>query len=439
MKSQDMNCLKISDILSWIPNNMNNDYFLLKISFPVGLLSEDNDTLEYSHVIEHLLDMYTSSKYPSSADNKGFFISSGIHHNASTYMESTAFTFHGSSNFFDEMIDIVFNAFHDLSLNMKDMNAEKNACVQELVEYQTEEYRNRLMCSKLMYGDHRENIPIDELIVSVQNATLQKLTRFFFENYFIRESCISIYSKFDLTKSLTQHLHKANTENTKEHFHWVYPPRCLISNHIFISNGEQILDTNPMQRYELFYKKTLQGAYALPECEAVRTSLEYIQSFLRVYLLLALRYKTNMVYYIDVNLDCYKMPSHCNKMHFEMTIVTTTGSHKQALEIAQIIDEFLGKSMATPVIDQVILAIMDDIRDQNLSHALFKSTTQSLVTRVTALANKNIERKQDGYFKTGFSEQDIENTSLACDLTSIHPIIRNLVLSPSYKIIFGYQ
>lgn len=440
MSSNELQCVKMNTNLFWIPNKTNQGFFHLDVTFPVGLLSEDEQNLEYSHLIEHLFTHHTSHKYPDSKKNREFIQLAGISNNATTFMEHTSHVYYGSCDYFEEAVDLILCTICNFKLLDRDVHKEKRSCVQELVEYQSDEHRNNSLSSRLMYSKHRDNISIEALVASIENATVEKLSRFFSEAYNIHNVCFTMFSTYKFADVLKKKLeimkmHTTKSERTKNS--WYYKPLVLSKDVIYIAHGKEIVHASKYNRFDMCYIKHTQKVIAEKDLIEVRYSMEYVSTFLKKYLMHVLRDFKNLVYYVEVNFHCTKMVKP-GERHIEIVIKSTCESQEDATNALSVIDECMEKCITHQTGDTTIREILENQKHALKSSLIYRDVVESIANRAINLTSCNVDNFNDEYFQSGFSEAEIDHARLSYDLGNIHPVICELMRQHASKFVHCY-
>ena len=440
MTKNDMTCLKIEKNFYWVPNKTNDSFFYLDITFPVGLLSENQESLEYSHLIEHLFANHTSEKYPNSKENYDFLKSSGIMYNATTFMQSTSYVYYGGCTKLAKTLDLVLNTIVGLKLAEDDVKREKYTCTQELVEHQSDEYRNTNLSSKLLYGEHRENITISEQIDSIKNATILRLNNFFADMYDKNNMCVTIFSTFDHAKYLQKELakiQKGKSQSTIMKNYWNYKQPINTQEISYISNGKQITNTSQFNKFDVCLIKNTQTVIQEEEIIQIRHSINYMETFLNNYLTHVLRNEKNLVYYVEVMISFTKL-NELNKKNIEMIIKSTSNSKENSLEIIKVVDECIRQSKIIPITEPIIQKIVETQKHTVESSIKFRDVVDSVSNRAINLINTATIKFHDGNLISGFSESEVDNNRLECHLSKIHPAIHTLLEENTHKFVYCY-
>lgn len=145
-----------------------------------GTNTENEASVEYSHILEHLLAVFPSAKYPNSRNNNSLLELNGITSFGTVENYKTHIWLEGLPKVFNLMLDVFINGLTDFSVDDTIFEQEKVAVLTELTDLLNDPFLklDELQHNTLFKG-HPISIPMKKHISNVKLAKPTQLEKFF--------------------------------------------------------------------------------------------------------------------------------------------------------------------------------------------------------------------------------------------------------------------
>lgn len=145
-----------------------------------GLFTEEPAHTEYNHIIEHLIAMLPSKKYPDSRSNNTLMEKNGITAFGTVDDYKTHIWLEGFNGNFDLMLDLFSNGLLEFTVDDGIYKQEITAVLTELTDWYNNPFlKMEELQRKILFPNHPQSVPIKDHISNVKKATPQKLEKYF--------------------------------------------------------------------------------------------------------------------------------------------------------------------------------------------------------------------------------------------------------------------
>lgn len=175
----------------------------MTLTIKSGTAYETDDTLGYSHILEHIL-MNSHPKYKDMEPTR-ITEKNGISMNASTDSDCVDYFYHGSSKYWELMFDMLIGPLHGPKFINKVFNREKMAVLEELKNYtddQLRDYKDTIV-SKL-YPNCANGSSIKDIIESTKRCTLSDIKQFYNTEYSPGSCALIVVGNFPIRKLMSR-------------------------------------------------------------------------------------------------------------------------------------------------------------------------------------------------------------------------------------------
>lgn len=150
----------------------------------IGYIYETTETLEYCHILEHLVAHFTSKKYPDFEKINEIFDKCGVKRGATTSTCRTNYYLSFPKRHSKLIMDIAHNAIYDFKMDTSIFENEKKSVVLELKRYLEDPmYPINYKTSKLLFPDMPFFFDFKKGIDSTKKATKKSINTFYKKNY----------------------------------------------------------------------------------------------------------------------------------------------------------------------------------------------------------------------------------------------------------------
>jgi predicted Zn-dependent peptidase len=169
-------------------------------SVRIGYYHDPKDHLEISHVLEHMIRMYTSNKYRSGKKTQILMEMEGAYQNAYTARTYTTYHMTCMSDSFDFLLDMMLTALKDFRIDTGLLRQEKEAVISELnTRHGNNIWNDATEASlKTMFPHIPDpSSSYKERIKAVKSMTANDLIRYFKKHYRPENMCFIVVGDFD--------------------------------------------------------------------------------------------------------------------------------------------------------------------------------------------------------------------------------------------------
>jgi predicted Zn-dependent peptidase len=184
-----------------VPNNIKIINFNLNIK--IGNDIEEKNNLEISHFLEHLMALYTSSKYPCANKNREFFSYNNINIEAETFNKHIIFRIECQCKHLEIVCDYIINSLLDFKIDKNVFNNEKNSVIEELNEIiKDTDYNFETKINTILYKNYTREYTQEQRLKNTIKLTIQDIYTFYNKYINSKNMVISFIGWFDKTKLL---------------------------------------------------------------------------------------------------------------------------------------------------------------------------------------------------------------------------------------------
>ena len=173
----------------------------LHLVYGIGSDLEKGSNLEASHFLEHLFVSLTSTKYPSSKQNRELFSGNGITYTASAGTKTTEYEFGIDRNQTDLFFDILVHGIFDFKVDKEIFENEKNSIIEELHELiDGVSYPLETNTDAMIYRGHNRQVSQRRRLENTKKITLRQIESFWLKYYKLPYLVLAIYGSVDIAK-----------------------------------------------------------------------------------------------------------------------------------------------------------------------------------------------------------------------------------------------
>lgn len=145
-----------------------------------GINTESKKEIEYSHILEHLVAVLPSKKYPDSRENNNLMEKNGITAYGTVDDYKTHIWLEGLPKRFNLMFDMFVNGLLEFDVDDTIFDQEITAVLTELTDLLNNPFLNfEEYQSKSLFPNHSLSLPLTHHIDNTKKATPQKLKNYF--------------------------------------------------------------------------------------------------------------------------------------------------------------------------------------------------------------------------------------------------------------------
>lgn len=194
------------------------DLIYLNMYFKIGSDNEIKNTLELSHLMEHLFAEFTSKKYNKNKELRTLLKQKGVFVNASVDENISKYDLKFNKKELKFILDVLSNAFYNFQINENIYKKEINAVKEELNQIINDNYINlEEKMYKILFKNHIREYTQKQHFLNLKNLS-KKDNLDFFNNYYLSQNClITITGNINIktTTILLNKLFKKEKTNSK--------------------------------------------------------------------------------------------------------------------------------------------------------------------------------------------------------------------------------
>ena len=202
--------------LCFINLDTKTDLIYLNMYFKIGLDNESKNTLELSHLMEHLFAEFSSEKYNKNNELRSLLKQKGVFINASVDENISKYFLKFNKKNLNLILDILSNAFYDFHINNNIYKKEINAVKEELNQIMDSNYLNlEEEMYKILFKNHIREYTQKQRFLNLNNLS-KKDNIDFFNNYYVSQNClITLTGNINIKKTtlLLNKLFKQNKDS----------------------------------------------------------------------------------------------------------------------------------------------------------------------------------------------------------------------------------
>jgi predicted Zn-dependent peptidase len=375
----------------------NKDVKLIYVNIGVKIGSdiELQETLEYSHYIEHLFTLLTSRKYNDGLKNRNFLSQNNVKLNAFVVKKYTSFKFTIRNKFFNKFIDMLVNSLYDYYLDEKLFQNEKTSVVEELNSIiNSNDYKFETFIIKNIYKKHTREYSEEERLENVKKTKPENILAFFKKYYTPNNMVLSFYGDVSINNILKQ-INDISPNPT---------PRMNLYN-----ESKFIITHKKKVNYLKEHKQTcsLNIIFNIPfiffdyKCYNISAILNILSSDISSILLNRLRNIEGLIYYITTSMELNETNKNLSFLYFETNVESS-----KIVKVIKIIIEELSKLKTSFLDIKLIKRYKDSIKIKYINDNLTFKPLKLLDNYIKyILWNKNIIKFKDEYVNLGDVDQ----------------------------------
>lgn len=365
-----------------------------------GTYTEYTGETEYNHIIEHLIAVLPSEKYPNSRHNNILMEQNGISAFGTVDDYKTHVWLEGFNGNFDLMFDLFSNGLIGFHVDNVVFKQEISAVLTELTDWcnnpflKLDEFQH-----KLLYPNHPISIPIKHHIANVKSATPEKV-----ENYFNRildpkRTIIYVSGKLNnrsykyaINKIRDTFKHLTSPSNPALNYNKLanYKPKNIKNNIYFVKSN-----TSTTKIEWLWLTNVKYGDY---ECYIIEAIVSIMQDKLFDYL----RMDKGLIYTIKLESVCDPINTYLSNLKASTDVINKNTLKKVIKQFVIFIDELeysithddllqFRRKIYRKYQDKLSNCTLESMIENHADNLLFLNTTHSLKYELNKYLNISLK------------------------------------------------
>jgi len=341
------------------------DLVIIQIFMKLGHDLETKSILECGHFIEHLLSMFTSTKYPDGKINREQLSFKNIDLDAEIVNKNIKFVLEFHKKHSEFVIDLLVNSLLDFKIDSRMFKQEKNAVIEELNEIiKDTDYKFEKKISSILYKGHQrafsEEIRLENTRKLKESDVAKYYKTYFSTNNFI----IGIFGNLDTKHYNTMISQLSKMKNMSQ---CKYIPYTITIKEPIIYYKKKSQISNLHIYFKLDYTLFDDKYYNL------RALNQILSGDLNSLLLKKLRNENGLVYFCATDFDL----DNCEP-GLSLFEINTLCNSKNLLKVIKYIFEILIDVKNNYISDQYINAYKDDIDLTKIKEEFSKQPLEQL-------------------------------------------------------------